>query len=295
MAWAAVAAAAAIILPGCDDGYSQSSPDAVVRSARLMVERGDAERLPDLLYADSKDMRALYRRLGMLLGNMEGLARAIQEKFPAEVEALLRRAEEAAASGQGASLLAQMVGGGRQRARRGGDEPGPAAGENARNAFDDALKQVFADPYGWLRRGQERLSTTLMTDDTAAILWDGKPLLAPIGMTMRLERGKWYAVPPLNVPGASRFLPQSREEYAIWASLIKVVDNVVLDLTADVESGRARSLDELSERAGEKIFIPAMLVFVAYGKAMDAREDAARAAPATEPSAAPAVAPAPGP
>ena len=79
---------------GCEE-YSQDSAQAVVQSARQMVTEGRADRLPTLIYAESKRERRVLREVGSLLGHVQDLAVAVNKAFPAEVAALRARAEAA--------------------------------------------------------------------------------------------------------------------------------------------------------------------------------------------------------
>ncbi|MBS0197171.1 MAG: hypothetical protein JSR77_10470 [Planctomycetes bacterium] len=264
----------------------RSTPEAAIRAARDAVMNGDARRLGDYIYYDNDEMRRLMRRFGVFLGNVQDLGDAIQKAFPAQVAELKAKAEEAAKAGKTTSLLAQMTsqfrpqGGRRKRP----DGPPPT---DARNAFDDALKSVFADPYGWLRESEAKLTTVYHTDDQVMLMWEEKPIMPPIGMYMKKAAdNKWYFLLPTNLPGISNFMPRTKEQFQIFGGLITVFDNVVIDLTKDVKSGRLRSLDDVSRKAGEKTFIPAAMTVFAYTKLMESQK---KEAAATTNAAAPAV------
>jgi hypothetical protein len=85
---------------------------------------------------------------------------------------------------------------------------------------------------------------------------------------------------PTNVPGVSKVLPKSKETWAIMGNLMDVFDNMIRDLTRDVRAGKARRLEDLGHMAGEKAFVPAVLVFFSYGRALDAEKKEAKAAAA---------------
>lgn len=276
LAGAMLSLLALFLAAGCGDrgGYSQATPDDVLVTARLMVERGQAERLTDLVYAESDQMRDLYRRVGTLLGSLQELGSSIQDAFPEEVAEIKRQAEEAAKKGQASSFISQIMGGG--GGGRGGRRRNRDPGADGRAAFNNFAKAFMADPYGWLSRagkeGRQRLTTVGIADDTAALLWDGQPVFPPIGMAMKLEGEKWCVVLPTHLPGVSGFMPRTQDEYAIWGSLIVTFDQVLRELAADVKSGRAGSLKQVAELAGEKAFIPAAMVFFAYSQALEARQ-----------------------
>ena len=262
-----------IVLPACDrsPAYSQATPNDVIRSAAQMIKDNRADLLPNLLYAENDEMRRLYRAMGTFLKHTQELAQSLQAKFPEEVNKLKKQAEEAAKKGQATTLFGQIAQA-QSRAKCGPPD------KSQQDAFNAALKRIFVDPYGSLDDGVDHLSTTPINDDVVAIMVDGKPMLAPLGLTMRRvktdDREVWAVVPPLNIPGVANFVPKSKEEFQIWGSLIKTFDNVVVDLTKDVKSGAMKSLDDVSKKAGEKAFIPAAMTVFAYTQAMEARKKA---------------------
>jgi hypothetical protein len=282
--------AAIFALAGCRRGYDQSSPQAVLQAAKLMVAKGDADRLPDLIYADSKKMRQLLDELGVVLGSLQDLGRAVQKAYPDEIEKLKKEAEASAKNGEATSFISRMMGqasqqmGGGPFGRRNKNGQPPADPDAAQKMFNNAMKELFADPYGWIAANETRLTVQSVADDRAALLWDGKPAL---GIGLAMQRGdddKWYLVLPTSAPGFAQVMPRSEETWEIMGSLMDVFDNMLKDLAKDVKTGKARRLDDVAKLAGEKAFLPAVLVFVAYGKAMEAEKKAAKTVPAGTPS-----------
>lgn len=260
---------------GCEDTsrYSQTTPEATIATARLMVEEGRAKRLGDLIYAENADMRTFLTRTGVFLGNLQKLGNAVQTKFPNDVAKLKADLEDASKQGKATTLFGQLA----QQAMPRGRRPNMDTTQ-ARDAFDDAIKSILADPYSFLRESETRLTTEYLTDDSVSLRWDAKPIMAPIGMRMKLaDDAKWYFALPTNIPGASAFLPKTKEEYEILGGLIEVFDNMVLDLIKDVEQGRVTSLDSLARTAGEKAFLPAVMVMFAYSKGVEQRTKGAGA------------------
>jgi hypothetical protein len=254
-----------LLLPACSR-YDQDTPESVLVSARQMVQDGHAERLTDLIYADSPQMRALLDQIGGLMGTLQDLALTVQKAYPKEIDKLRADAEEAARSGNATSFLQQMVGQASQGRRRRGDPPPDP--DSMRSTFDNAVKEIFADPYAWLQKSEGRLTVKTVTDDTAALLWDGKPVFG-VGLMLKEEKGRWYLMLPTVGPAAS-ILPKTEEGWEILGSLVDVFDNTLLDLSNDVKAGKCKRLDDLAAAAGEKAFLPAMLAFLAYGKYMEA-------------------------
>lgn len=276
-----------LVAAGCEDkGYTQATPDDVLKTARLMVKNGDARRLTDLVHADSPQMRAFLDGLGRTLENLADLGLAVQKRFPTEVAALRTEAEQSAKSGQGSSYFGRAIGIASmgRRARR-----DPAVAQETRELFDKVAMEVMADPYAWLTRNEERLRATTdrMPDGLAVIQWDSnpdsdleadwKPIFAPLGLTMKEDRGRWFIVLPTNLPGLDRALPHTPEQWEIMSFLLDACDHALIDLRKDVESGRAAHLDDVARMAGEKAFIPVALIMMSYSKATEEARKAARA------------------
>jgi hypothetical protein len=238
----------------------QSSPESTIASARKLLEKRDAERLHLLIYSEDEEQAKLWRRLGRVLGHLEELSTELAKRYPAEVQELATRAQEAAAKGKTTSLAGLLAKEARKTSRRRGPPK-----RDEKSAFDDAIMRVFADPYAFLRESEGRLSTTYLNDDAVALLWDGKPVLPPLGMSMRQnDKGDWCFVMPTSAPVIAGFMPKTKDEYELAGQMLVVFDKVVIDLTKEVESGQHKSLEGVSRRAGEMLFLPAVLVFYAY-------------------------------
>lgn len=88
----------------------------------------------------------------------------------------------------------------------------------------------------------------------------------------KADDAKWYFVVPTTLPGVGSFAPQNLYEYRILASLFKVFDNALVDLQADIKGGKVKTLEDVARATGEKAFLPAVMTFYAYNKAMEARK-----------------------
>lgn len=150
-------------------------------------------------------------------------------------------------------------------------EPGQPKPVNPEREFQALAARLLADPFSWLTENAAKLSTEKIADDQAAVLYDGKPV-PPLGLTMRQVNDKWYFVLPINSPGVSQYMPQTRHEWSIIGSLLKVLDNSLKDVANEVRSGKVQRMDKLAESVGEKAFIPGAMVAVMYGKEMDVRQ-----------------------
>ena len=246
-----------------------------------MVEGGHAERLGELIYADSPEWRELYLRLGELLGEVQDLAESVQENMPEEVAQVKADALAAAQEGRASNFIQQALTGRRARSSSTAS-PGRPGGPDPRRLLNDTLKQIASDPYGWLEESESRLGFEWIDDFTVALTWDNRAIAPPIGITMKqADDGNWYLVLPTSLPQVRPVVPDTPEEFGIWASIIQVMDHAVVDMRTTVETGAVRNLDDLSRKAGENLLLPMGLVFVAYGKLVEedmrVQREAARA------------------
>jgi len=254
-------------LAGCskpEPTYSRDTPEDVLTSARQMFEDGNASRLTELLSPPSEQNAIVYRETGRLLGSLQTLAAAIEEAFPQELAELRADAQAAAMRGDAVANLQRAVTG--RGARQGND----AQSNERLNAL---IRALLADPYGWLRDSEGRLTTQYIYDGAVAVLWDGKPILPPIGVVMHEDArdGTWHIVLPTNLPVVSQYLPKNQDEYTIWAMLLRVLSNAMTDLTSEIQTGTHTSLEGVSRAAGEKAFAPLVMVFFAYQRAVTER------------------------
>lgn len=231
------------------------SPDALVSSLFTAVERGRPDLIPSLVYAENADRRLVLDALADLFDSLDALAGAIQSAFPEEVATL--RSQDS-----GAGLVSALAG-----AQRAAQSGGPPPFSNA------GIRSLLADPFGAIRDARGRVTTAVVADDLAAVLIDSKPAFG-VGLTLRRAEGRWWIDLPPNLPFVSKYVPRNREEHEILASMIQVVDNAVIDLRADIRAGKCANLREASQLAGEKAFAPIALCFVAYDRAIRAREHA---------------------
>ncbi|MBX3358901.1 MAG: hypothetical protein KF745_10785 [Phycisphaeraceae bacterium] len=297
-------ALALVLIPfwGCKPRhtYSQATPDDVVKSAVEMVKNNEANRLSDLVFAESAHMRAVLDRLGVFLGHLQQLAGAIQERFPEEVARRKAEAQLAASdpNSKAGGLLSRVLSGGSSQGgiqvqRSGGDRgrrginisvnAGPgginaAAGpaDRSQGVSEDELKNLvadlFADPYSWIDQNTPRLATIKIADDLATVTLDNEIILPPVGIPLKEDGGRWYVALPTHLPPLSKYMPRTKAEWDIIASTIHVLDNTVLELTDDVRSGRLASLKSIADDAGRKTLMPIMFAGASYMKVMDIRE-----------------------
>jgi len=263
--------AAIIALGACERRYPQDSAQAVLDSAREMVAEGRADRLTDLIYAETPEERRLLDRVGDLLGSMQDLAVEVQKAYPDEVDKLRRDAIRAAEQGEADDVLSRVLTGSRAMSPR--DERADPG-----EMLNTVMLTILVDPYAFLEENEDRLTAVPIADDMAAVQWDGKPVFGPlVGLTMRETEGRWQIVLPTHLPPVKRVLddPDMRQ---MLGDFVVTVDNAVIDLREDVRTGEARTLEEAASRAGENALPPLMMVMFAMGKYQDAAREEARQA-----------------
>lgn len=256
-----------VALPaGCERDYSQESPEALVESAQQMVLDGKARRLSELVWTESDGEKLVVDRLGRTMGALQRLGEAVAEAFPEEVDKIRQQADEAAQNGEINSII------GRALTASGGVARGaPQAMRDERRmrqGLDSVVRELMADPYGWLERHGDKLQPMRITDDIVALSWQGKPV---VGLSLVERDGQWYLKLPLDQPALKRFLPQNEAEFEIWGELIASVHNVLLDLAIEVEEGKHKNLESVAATAGEYALPTAFMVMIAYGKALEER------------------------
>lgn len=291
-------------LPGCSretGSYPAATPDESLDSAQQMIVNGEADRLVDLIHADSEEMRSFLNQIGGLLGSLQGLGEAVEARFPEELTEFRETTRAEAESGNGSPLLSRLVAAGRENRRNqsfgvsqidregltidtgASRRSGPAGSflqpqtESQRRIANQIVKQLLADPYGWLAEGRAKLDTVYIADDTVSLTWDGRPVLPPFGLILVERDGVWRLVPPTSFPGVNRVMPRTPDEWFVWGSMVKTLEHVVIDLEKDVRAGRVRNMTDLADTAVEKAAIPAMLIFFAYGNLMEERAEAGKA------------------
>lgn len=249
--------------PADNFDYDRDTPDAVIESIFLALERGDAGSLHRFVYAENPDIELVLNEVGRLLGSLQKLSGTIRERFPEEVARLRADAQRRADSGAPGGV--RGIFDAARAANRGQGAP-----TRSDPVFNAAAGAILADPLGWLERAKGRVSTIQIADQTAAVLIDDRPAFG-VGMTMRLDDGVWRIEPPLRAPLVARFAPRTTEEHQVLASMLRVLDNTVVELDADLRRGEANSLDEAASLAGRKAFGPIAIVFIAYQRALEAR------------------------
>lgn len=305
--------AAALWAAGCDrapTSYDMSSPERALDAAHEMVVAGEADRLSELIFAEDEQMRSLLNQAGRLLGALQDLGDAAQARFPEAIEAYKAEAKLAAEEGRASSWATWIgrgaatggsrtfgvdriqrddlkldTGAGPSRSSAANPLAGVQMDESQRRIFNTLAKQIFADPYGWLAEGRDRLGTVYVTDERSMLTWDGTVLFPPFGLVLVRDGDAYRLEIPWNLPVLRTIRPRDENEYFVFGSMLKTMENVVRDLEAGVNRGEVRNLTDLADEAVEKAAIPMVMVFLAYGNLIQEREREARRAAAGDSSA----------
>lgn len=254
-------------LGGCSKAevqYSRDTPEEVFESARKMLEDGNAQRLVELITPPTEDNAIVYREAGRMLESLSVLASTIEEAYPKEIAELRSDAQAAAMRGDAVSNIQQaLTGFGKRRGEV----------DSSDERLNALLQSLLGDPYGWIRQSETRLSTQYLYDGAVAVLWDDKPIMPPIGVIMQEDArdGTWSIVLPTNLPMVNKYLPKTKDEYKIWAMILRVLSNACNDLVTGIHEGDYATLEGVSKAAGEKAFAPIAMVFFAYQRAVSIR------------------------
>lgn len=235
-------------LAGCGDGdldYDTSSPEAVLDSARLMVENGDARLLPELVQLDARDITyedgvteasaiaEVKAKLSELLGRMWLVGEALQARFPDET---IDSLDEAVA----------MVGD-----AGGGD-------------WTDIVGQLLSDPFGWLDEQESKLEILDLGDGTAAILWEDEPALGGFVAMIETDDG-WRASVPIELVRDTDYWPNTRHEWSVIASMLISIENALEDFERQVAADEFSSLSQASADAGRLVGESVVVQGIIYG------------------------------
>lgn len=252
--------------------YEHDTPEKLVDAFATMVEEGDVERIPELIWAEDDPMRGALAQMGALLREMRLLGLAVNEAFPEEVRRLRAEAEEAAARGEATSLLGRLgnsvvPGRGNRGGRRGGGGQG--------DSINLAVRTLLASPYETLDEARGKLSVLEINEGIGGLMWDGQMVLPPFGLSVKRDYtdGDWYIVLPLDLPLVTRYRPRTEAQWEIASYLMQAWRNAAVDLREGVETGKIRSLDEVASELGATVGVPTAMIGLAYAKQFEDDED----------------------
>ena len=246
--------------------YSHGTPEELVEAFATMVEEGDVDRIPELIWAEDEAMRQTLAQLGALLAEMRLLGLSVNDAFPGEVDRLRREAEEAAARGEATSLLGRLG----QSAMPGRGNRGRRPGGQG-DSINLAIRALLASPYETLDEARDRLTVLEINEGLGGLMWDGQMVLPPFGMSAKQDlldggSGDWYIVLPLDLPFVSRYRPRTEQQWFIAGALMQAWRNAAVDIREGIESGSIGSLSEATSELGATVGVPTAMIAVAYSK-----------------------------
>ncbi len=232
--------------------YDTSTPDKAVDAVAAMVRDGHAELLPRMVFLKTRDVtfedgvteasavEDVRGKAGEMLGRLWRVSRKIQARWPDQV----RKEVDGALRGR---------------------------------SVEDALMRVMADPFAALEAQRSKLTTEDMSDGTAALLWEGEPVLGGMLSLVETPEG-WRLNVPVELVRTNRYWPDTRHEWAVVASMMLAIENSLIDFERELDGGKFRDLSQASARVGRLVGESVVVQGVIY--AMMKRDDPAKAAAA---------------
>lgn len=210
--------------------FNTSTPEDMLDAATEMVAQNHAEYLPTLLDIPARDITfddgvteasaidEVKLKAGDMLARLVRVAGELRDRFPKQVDKEIKI----------------VLGKGRNASVR------------------DIAVAAIADPAAWLTAQRALLTATDLGDETAALNFDGQPIFAG-ALTLTQTADGWRVRFPIELVRSSKYWPDSREEWAIVASMMLAVENALKDFERDLNSGSIKNLDAASSRVGRLI------------------------------------------
>ena len=210
--------------------FNTSTPEDMLDAATEMVVKNQAQYLPTLLDIPARDVtfddgvteasaiEEVKTKAGDMLARLVRVAGELRDRFPKQVEKEIK------------IVLSK----GRKASAR------------------DIAIAAIADPATWITAQRALLSATDLGDETASLQFDGQPIFAG-ALTLTQTSDGWRVRFPVELVRSSKYWPDSREEWAVVASMMLAVENALKDFERDLNSGAIKNLDAASSRVGRLI------------------------------------------
>ena len=210
--------------------FNTNTPDDMLDAATEMVTKNHAEYLPTLIEIPARDVTfddgvteasaitEVKAKAGDMLARLVRVAGVLRDRFPKQVDKEIKT----------------VLGKGNKASTR------------------DLAIAAIADPAAWLTAQRKLLTTTDLGDGTAALSFDGQPIFAG-ALTLTETSDGWRIRFPVELVRSSKYWPDSREEWAVVASMMIAVENALKDFERDLQSGAIKNLDAASSRVGRLI------------------------------------------
>ena len=210
--------------------FNTSTPEDMLDAATEMVVKNQAQYLPTLLDIPARDVTfddgvteasaidEVKTKAGDMLARLVRVAGELRDRFPKQVE---KEIKIVLSKGRKASVR-------------------------------DIAIAAIADPATWITAQRALLSATDLGDETASLQFDGQPIFAG-ALTLTQTSDGWRVRFPVELVRSSKYWPDSREEWAVVASMMLAVENALKDFERDLNTGAIKNLDAASSRVGRLI------------------------------------------
>lgn len=207
--------------------YDTSSPEAALEAVRLMVVEGRADLLPQMIELEARDVtfddgvteasaiNDVKQKAGEMLARLWRVSLKIRDRWPKQVDRELRRAAEGA-------------------------------------DIEDTVARILVDPFAALDAQRGRLAVEDLGDGTAAMLWDGEPVLEGL-LQMKETPAGWRVEMQVEALRANRYWPDTRHEWAVVASMMLAVENSLEHFERELDEGKFKDLAAASSRVGRLV------------------------------------------
>ncbi len=239
-----------LLLPSCGrkTNYDQSSAQATVDSLAEMLETGDVVRIPSLIHTDDENLTKTLHAVGVILMRIQNLSTTIKEKYPDEVDELLKKIE--------ADATAQLE---------------KAGNDRGQTDWGDRFQALLVDPADAFHDLLDRVEVVYASDEMQALLFDGKPALGGIILLQNPDDGKWYFDWPDQIPGLDTAMPKTEAEWKILRSILKTVANGVDWTKEEIEEGNAKNLNKVYEEVAKNVGPNLVIGWFIYQQALKKR------------------------
>ncbi len=217
-----------IFLPGCaQEEFDCSTPRALLDAVAKVADQGKFERLPEFIeigareitYADGVTEASAIADVKGKLSEMLGELGRVAKKLKARYSEDLAKESKAATKSADRFGLGPMVQG------------------------------IVLDPFAFLAQKREHLTAEDLGDGTAALLWRNEPALGGTIALVETDNG-WRVTVPVELVQGQEFWPQTREEWAVVASMMLAVQNSLLDFERELDTDKFKTLQQATERIG---------------------------------------------
>ena len=248
---AVLATALAAMLAGCSDPvYDTATPEALLDSVQKAVRDGRPEDLPQFIEISARDIAFddgvteasaigdVKRKLSDMLGQLGRVSRKIKERFGGEFDKKETEAER----------LSDRFG------------------------FGPIVERIVEEPFAVLDESREKLAAEDLGDGTAALLYEDSPVAG--GFVALVETGDgWRVTVPVELVQSNEYWPQTRQEWAVLASLLLGIENSLTMFEGELDAGKFKTLDQATERVGrllgESVVVQSVIYATMKGKPAD--------------------------